>query len=403
MRTVLMIFLVVTAGCGRDGLIDPQTFEEAPLHLRGTLSLSPQKKGLLNIEIPTRVEFTIVGSEPASVPQTGFTSLRRFDAMTDEVTLTPMALGATSLERLNLTQPGVSIAIDKVVATIGGASVAVSGTVSTFAGDVVDQTPFTGTLALTKEVGGAKVQLRSVRPSGALRPFDELEVRAEQPLSVSDLAQLKVLQNGAPITFAMLTGSRPFTNVFRIRATELMASGARLSLGGSAGHGGVAMVIPSEPQVKVEDVVGGWQSTSFEARGDARMLVGDGRPPVAEPVMQVSNGAAIWRREVVPAGARRLTLWVQSLSTSGSQLVHGSTARVSVSTEPGAATVLANIQPSVGCKVDGFTFCSAWTEVSFDVTALAGRTLFLEASSTMPSFFGPVHDGFQVAEPHFGN
>lgn len=87
------------------------------------------------------------------------------------------------------------------------------------------------------------------------------------------------------------------------------------------------------------------------------MLVGDGRPPVAEPVMQVSNGAAIWRREVVPAGARRLTLWVQSLSTSGSQLVHGSTARVSVSTEPGAATVLANVEPSVGCKVDGFTFC----------------------------------------------
>lgn len=402
MRMVLPVLFVVAMGCGRDGFIDPQTFEEGPLHLRGTLTLSPQKKSLLNIEIPTRVELTVVGSEPATVQQTAFTSLRRFDAMTDEVTVTPMALGATSLENLRLTQPGVTITIDKVVAKIGGEAVNVSGTVMTSGGDVIDQTSFTGTFALAKETGGAKLQLRSVRPSGALRPFDELDIRVEQPLSVSDLGQLKVLQNGAPITFAMQTGSRPFTNLFRIRATELMVPGARLSLGGSVGHGGVAMVIPSEPQVKVEDVVGGWQFTSFEPQGTVKTLVGDG-PPVADALVQVANGATTWRREVVPAGAQRLTLWVQALSSSGGQAVHGSTARVAVSTVPGAGNVLANVEPSIACKVDTFTFCSAWREVSFDVSALSGRTLYVEASSTAPSFFGPVHDGFLVAEPHFGN
>lgn len=389
-------------GCGRIELTDPQTFEEGPLHLGGTLTLNPQKKSLLNLEIPTRVEMTIVGFEPVTVRQTAFASLRRFDATTDEVTVGPAALGATSLERLRLTQPGVTISIEKAVTKLGGEAVQVSGTVMTSAGDVLDQTTFTGTLALTKETGGAKLQLRSVRPSGALRPFDELEVRAEQPLSVSDLAQLKVSQNGAPVVFAMETGSRPFTNVFRLRASELMASGARLSLGGAVGHGGVTMVVPSEPQVKVEDVVGGWQFTSFEPQGTVKPVMGDG-PPVAEPLVQVANGATTWRRELVPAGARRLTLWVRGLSTGNGQVAGGSTARVAVSTVPGAANVLANVETSVACKVDAFTFCSAWREVSFDVSALGGRTIFVEASSTAPSFFGPVHDGFLVAEPHFGN
>lgn len=387
-------------GCGR---IEPQTFEEGPLHLRGTLTLSPQKKSLLNLEIPTRVEMTIVGFEPANVRQTAFTSLRRFDATTDEVTVGPAPLGATSLERLRLTQPGVTISIEKAVTKLGGEAVQVSGTVMTSAGDVLDETTFTGTLALAKETGGAKVQLRSVRPSGALRPFDELEIRAEQPLSASDLAQLKVLQNGAPVVFAIGAGSRPFTNVFRIRATELMVSGARLSLGGAVTHDDVALVVPSEPQVKVEDVVGGWQFTSFEARGTTMTVMGDG-PPVAEPLVQVANGATTWRREIVPTGARRLTLWVRGLSSgNGQQVAGGSTARVAVSTVPGAANVLANVETSVACKVDPFTFCSAWREVSFDVSALGGHTLFVEASSTAPSFFGPVHDGFLVAEPHFGN
>lgn len=389
-------------GCGRDGLLEPQTFEEGALHLRGTLTLNAQKKSVLNLEIPARAEFTILGAAPANSPQTAFTSLRRFDAMTDEVAVKPAALGATSLEHLRLTQTGITISIDQVVAKIGGDAVNVSGTVMTSAGDVFDQTSFTGTLALAKETGGAKVQLRSVRPSGALRPFDELDIRVEQPLSVSDLAELKVLQNGAPITFAMQTGSQPFTNQFRIRATELMTPGARLSLGGAVVHEGAPLMIPTEPQVKVEDVVGGWQSTSFEGSGKVQTNLSNG-PPVAEAVMQVSNGAAIWRREVVPAGARRLTLWAQSLSTSGSQLVHGTTAKVAVSTVPGAATVLASVEPSLACKVDHFTFCSAWSEVTFDVSALQGKTLYLEVNSTVPSFFGSVFDGFQVAEPHFRN
>lgn len=402
MRMVLLVSVVVAMGCGRIELTDPQSFEEGPLHLRGTLTLTPQKKSQLNIEIPTGVELTIVGSAPTTAPQTAFTSLRRFDATTAEVTVTPMALGATAFEKLRLSQPGVTISIEKVVAKLGGEAVNVSGSVTTSAGDVIDQTTFTGTFAVAKEPGGGKLQLRSVRPSGALRPFDQLDIRVEQPLSVSDLAQLKVLQNGAPITFAMETGSQPFTNRFRIRATELMAPGATLSLGGSVGHGGVAMAIPSEPQVKVEAVVGGWQFTSFEAQGTVKTVVGDG-PPVTDPLVQVANGATTWRRELVPAGARRLTLWVRGLSSSNGQGARSAGARVAVSSVPGAADVLANVEPSAACNVEPFTFCSAWKEVSFDVTGLGGRTLYVEATSTERSFFEPVHEGFLVAEPHFGN
>ena len=69
----------------------------------------------------------------------------------------------------------------------------------------------------------------------------------------------------------------------------------------------------------------------------------------------------------------------------------------------GAADVLANVEPSAACNVEPFTFCSAWKEVSFDVTGLGGRTLYVEATSTERSFFEPVHEGFLVAEPHFGN
>ncbi|MBL8933236.1 MAG: hypothetical protein JNM69_01705 [Archangium sp.] len=370
--------------------------------MRGTLTLSPQKKSALNVEIPTRVELTIVGSAPVTMQQTAITTLRRFDAMPDEVTVRPMALGATSLEHLRLSQPGVTITIDQAVAKIGGEAVNVSGTVMTSAGDVIDQTTFTGTFALAKETGGSKLQLRSVRPSGALRPFDELDVRAEQPLAVADLSQLKVLQNGVPITFAMQTGSRPFTNLFRIRATELMVPGARLTLGGAVTHGDVAMVVPSEPQVKVEEVVGGWQFTSFEPRGTVKTLVGSGAP-VADPLVQVANGATTWRREVVPAGARRLTLWVQALASTEGPMLAGTPARVTVSTVPGAGNVLAEVEPSVACSIDTFTFCSAWKEVSFDVSTLGGRSLYVEASSTAPSFFAPVHAGFLVAEPRFGN
>ncbi|MDP1922780.1 MAG: hypothetical protein Q8L14_41440 [Myxococcales bacterium] len=402
MRTLLILLGVISTGCGRGDLLEPQNVAEGALHLRGRLTVSPAKKGLLNIEIPAQVDFTIVGSEPLGTSQTAFTSARRFDGMTQPVTVRPLALGATALENLRLAQTGVSIEVENVVATVGGGAVTVRGSVSTFAGDVLDQTTFTGTLLLTREPGGANVQLRSVRPNGALRPFDELEVRVEQPVSSSDLTNLTVLQNGTPITVSVLATSTPFTNVFRVRANELMLPGARLTLAGDVSHGQVALTVPSAPQVKVEDVVGGgWQSTSFEERGKPKPVAADA-PPAAGPLMQVSNGASIWRREVVPPTARRLTLWVQSLSTS-QQAPYGATAKVAASTQPGSATVLAGVEPSHACKVDHFSLCSAWTEVSYDVSGLTGRTLYLEANSTVPAQLGNLFDGFQVAEPHFEN
>lgn len=352
---------------------------------------------LTGTPVPTTLEFTVIGRDPLSKSQTAMTSVRALGGRTEPVVTTLTATGV-SFELLRLSDGEMSIEVEPFVARVGGPRVTISGTISLISGDVIDSTPFTGEVGIKEEPGGAKLQLRSSRRSGALRPFDELELRVEQPLAREELNGLTVLENGVPVEVAVDAVFKPFSNVFRVQSTKLLEPGATLTLAGAVSHAGAALVVPSTPQVVVETPVGGWQSTSFEASASTRS--GDGTP-VSGTVVHIVNGAAVWRREVVPAGARQLKLWARSLaivsesSSSGPEII--------MVTEAGKAQLLARVDATTACKVDHFTFCSEWRELSVDVSSLSGRTVYLEATSSAQTFVAPLQSGFQLGEPAFSN
>lgn len=392
MRTAAGILGLILTGCG----VDSSQLSEAPPSFRGTVTLKPQKATLTGTPVPTTLEFTLIGRDPLSKSQTAMASVRSFDGRTEPVVTTSTATGVR-FELLRLSPRGFSIDFEPFVARVRGPRVNVSGTISLMSGDVIDFTPFTGEVGIEAEPGGAELQLRSSRPSGALRPFDELELRLEQPVAMEELRELQVMENGAPLEVSFDAVFKPFSNLYRVQSSRLLEPGAKLTLAGAVSHAGAALVVPSNPQVVVETPVGGWQSTSFEARANTRTV--DGAP--VSPVMHVVDGAAVWRREVVPAGARQLKLWARSLAIASQAAPSGP--EIILVTEAGTARVLARVDATNACKVDHFTFCSEWRELSVDVSGLSGRTAYLEATSSAQTFVAPLQSGFQLGEPAFSN
>jgi hypothetical protein len=163
-------------------------------------------------------------------------------------------------------------------------------------------------------------------------------------------------------------------------------------------------VLPSAPQVAVETVTGGWQFTSFETRSAAPpsgLLAG----APTQPLQFVADGATVFRRELVPTSARRMTVWTRSL-TSAPDTMPQEGGRVAMFTRPGSWVVMTDSVPAAACTLDAsalspYRACSEWKQLTLDVTALRGQALYLEVSSSRGWFFNPLSDAFLIGEPAF--
>jgi hypothetical protein len=403
MRTTsLLAAVLVSMGCGRGAILEPQTsVGPSQLFWRGQLTVQPARASRLAVEVPSVVEFTFVGGD-VSLAQTGFVSVRRFDAATQTADVRPLGSGSFALGALRLVQPQVLLTLSPVTVTPGGGPITVSGRVMTTAGDVVDEFDFSGRLTVTREPGGARARLQSARPSGALRPYDALELRFEQPVSLAWLSGVRIDAAGAPITFQLMPGSLTYSNRWRLAPTSLLEASAALTLEGEVGG---AVVLPNEPQVRVEALGEGWQFTSFEpGRQTPPSTWVVGAP--TQPVTLVRDGAAAFRRLDVPPSARRLTLWARALTTADANRAGVPGSSVRVVTTPGSFTEWMTAASATTCALPAvdlapFKGCTGWQQLQLDVTALQGQPLFLDVSSRAPSFFEPVGDAFLVGEPAF--
>lgn len=404
MRLVIGCLIGILAGCGRGALIDPQEFTvgpSKPLQWRLELEVTPERTSRLNVPIPKTVFGTVVGALPAAMEQDAVASARHFDSPASRVRA---ALEGTTARLVGLTlsrdfgSQGVVFSVDRVEAVVGGPWVEVNGRVMTTAGDVGDQLSFVGRLRISEEPGGAGLRLGPVREGKPVRPFDELELCAEQPLAAEDLATLELVSDGVPLSFTV-SSPTALATCHRLRTRSFLWPASRLTLRGVVLRAGKAMRVPNEPQVRVAEDGVGWQ---LEAAARTTSLVDllDSPSPIPAP-LAVTHGATAFIRLGVPSAAGTLSLWAAPVSST-QQAPTERTSRVRLFTAPGESTTVFEARAPNRCGKDvAYPYCGAWTQLSIDVSTLRGRALYLEVPSRQAWFFEPDSDGFLVGTPEF--
>jgi hypothetical protein len=310
--------------------------------------------------------------------------------------------------------PGGSLGLDELRITlrdndgdgaIDGADGQAAGSWQRALGDIFDQTTYTSVVAAGLDTTATTASLSVARPSGALLPFDAMDVRFQEPLREADVREhLRVLADGTTITGELtLTATGGLVTAARLQPDTFLGFGAQVTLdlaglhdpaGNALAASGAQLSVVADPgpladNTGFESGLAGWIAVG---QADTRGAFQGFAPVAGAAQAVVREGGTLAAALDVAGDATELELSVAVLSEIG--VVDANRTTVIALRQPGGASVEIF---DVADVADQFQPCATCTDYgrsvgplrrAIDLAPYRGQRVFLTVDVRSSFFIG---------------